>query len=232
RHWSEWTMTTTVELGPFSPVGFKREEHAVYLEARSSTGACGGGGTDFPSAAPVHFVVVHPTFDKDLLVVDDTRLEPDKFAGACPGNYTQRWPSAAELDTFLYARGGVPWRCTKNPPSGVTSIPGILAGYAFDTTGTRGVLSGRQTDAGGTFVQSQALPLSLLANYRHVLWLTDGAGALNTNPTMNSVNPVTAMRFMSSPGMVNVLNTYLQMGGKLWLAGGGTATAALLPYDR
>jgi hypothetical protein len=40
------------------------------------------------------------------------------------------------------------------------------------------------------------------------------------------------MRFMSNPGMVNVLNTYLHMGGKLWLAGGGTATASLLPWDK
>jgi hypothetical protein len=223
RHWSEWTMATTVELGPFSPVGFKREEHTVYLEARSSTGACGGGGTDFPSAAPVHFVVVHPTFDKDLLVVDDTRLEPDKFTGLCPGNYTQRWPSAAELDTFLYARGGVPWRCTKNPPSGVLSTPGVLAGYAFDTLGTRAVYSGRLGPGGS---RSQAIPLSVLASYRHVLWLVDVPSA-----TLTDVN-VTAMRFMSDLGMVNVLNTYLQMGGKLWLAGGGAATAALLPYDR
>src|SRR6185369_8634515 len=40
------------------------------------------------------------------------------------------------------------------------------------------------------------------------------------------------MRYMSNPGLVNALNNYVRMGGKLWLAGGGTATAALLPYDR
>ena len=27
----------------------------------------------------------------------------------------RRWPSASELDTFLFARGGVPWRQAKNP---------------------------------------------------------------------------------------------------------------------
>jgi len=229
RHWSAWTLTPTVELGPFAPLGHKRAEHTLYLEARSSAGACAAGGTEFVSAAPVHFVVVAPSFGKDLLVVDDTRLEVDKFTGACPGNYTQRWPSAAELDTFLYARGGVTWRCTKNPTSGVLSIPGILAGYSFDTTGTRGVLSGRQTPANS---QTQVIPLSVLANYRHVLWLTDGASALINNPPESGTLGMTAMRFLSQPGAVNVLNTYLHMGGKLWLAGGGTATAALLPYDK
>ena len=222
-HWSDWCLGTSVSLGPFSPIGFKRGEHTLYVEARANASPCDPPGSDFLSYAIVHFVVVHPTFDKDLLVVDDTRLELDKFSGGCPNLYTQRWPSAAELDTFLYAVGGVPWRCTKNPPSGVISTPGLLAGYSFDTTGTRAVYSGRVTDVG----QSQALPLSLLANYRHVLWITDPQAALNT-----SGPALTAMRFMSAPGQVNVLNTYLQMGGKLWLAGGGTAVAALISYDR
>jgi hypothetical protein len=233
RHWSDWSLGTSVALGPYSPVGFKREEHTLFIEAKSNASGCGPPGSDFLSLAMVHFVVVRPTFEKDLLIVDDTRLEADKYSAGCPLGYTQRWPSAAELDTFLYARGGVPWRCTKNPTTGVISIPGLFAGYAFDTTGTRGVLSGRSVDAGGpTLVQSQAVPLSVLATYRHVLWLTDGAGALLNNGQQASVNPTTAMRFMSTPGMVNVLNTYLHMGGQLWLAGGGTATASLLPYDR
>ena len=231
RHWSDWTMTPSVTLGPFGTVGHKRAEHTAYLEARSSTGACASGGTDFPSIAIVHFAVVQPSFEKDLLIVDDTRLEPDKFPfGPCPNTYTQKWPSAAELDTFLYARGGVPWRCTKNPTTGVTSVPGLFAGYAFDTLGTRAMFSGPQSDNGGTLYQTQTLPLSLLANYRHVLWLTDGAAAVLQSDLSNPTG--TAMRFLSNPGMVNTLINYVRMGGQLWLAGGGTATASLLPFDR
>jgi hypothetical protein len=111
---------------------------------------------------------------------------------------------------------------------GVTSTPGIFAGYAFDTLGTRGVFSGRVPPGGQ---QTQALPLSVLASYRHVLWLTDGLAATFNDPTAG-VNPATAMRYMSEQGMVNVLTTYVKMGGKLWLAGGGTATASLLPWNR
>jgi hypothetical protein len=169
----------------------------------------------------VHFVVVQPTFDKDLLVVDDTRLEPDKFVGLCPGNYAQRWPSAAELDTFLYARGGVPWRCTKNPPSGVLSIPGILAGYAFDTLGTRGVYSGRLGTGGS---QSQTIPLSVLAGYRHVLWLADVPSAVMTGST------VTAMRFMSP---YSQRADDVHEDGRQALAGGRRHRhGVLLPFDR
>ena len=234
RHWSEWDPSTTVTLAPYSPVGLKREEHTLYVEGRSNPSTCVIPGSDMVTLGAVHFVVVQPTFDKDLLVVDDTRLEVDRIgAGGCLASYTKVWPSATELDTFLYARGGVPWRCTLNPPSGVTSVPGILAGYAFDTLGTRGVISGRVVDLGGGPVQSQALPLSVLANYRHVLWLTDGLGALNTGDPTDAVSPITAMRFMSGTyPVVNVLTTYVKMGGKLWLAGGGTASASLQPWNR
>ena len=231
RHWSEWTMTPSVGLGPFSPVGFKRQEHTVYLEARSSAGSCAGGASDFPSVAPVHFVVVQPTFARDLLVVDDTRLEPDRYSAGCPMVYTSKWPSAAELDTFLYARGGVPWRCTKNPPTGVASIPGILAGYEFDTLGTRGAQSGPLFPNGLPPGQEHTIPLSVLAGYRHVLWLTDVLSATFTNDIQSAVNPTTALRFMSEGGRVNVLSAYVKMGGQLWLAG-GTAAASLLPWDK
>src|SRR5262249_38828773 len=136
RHWSEWGDHSPLTLGPFDPAGFKREEHTLYVGVRTNPSTCVVDSSDFTSMAVVHFVVVKPMFAKDLLVVDDTRLEPDKIgAGGCPKPYTLRWPSAAELDTFLYARGGVPWRCTKNPTTGVLSTPGVFAGYAFDTLG-------------------------------------------------------------------------------------------------
>ena len=68
------------------------------------------------------------------------------------------WPTAAELDTFLFARGGVPWR---SYPAGTLSPPGIFSGYEFDTIGTRGI------SADGV------VPLSLLGQYRHIVWYTD-----------------------------------------------------------
>jgi len=57
-----------------------------------------------------------------------SQLQKDRINAAtgCLLNYTQAWPSATELDTFLYARGGVPWRCTISPPSGVLSTPGLF----------------------------------------------------------------------------------------------------------
>ncbi len=235
RHWSAPSLNVTeATLGPFSPAGLKREEHTLYIEARSTPGGCTPTNSDFVSLGIIHFVVVRATHQREVLIVDDTRLQPDRIsAGAsCPQLATGAWPSAAELDTFLYARGGFPWRCTINPPSGVTTTGGLFAGYDFDTLGTRGRLSGEQRDnGGGQLSQSQCVPLSVLASYRHVIWITDGNGALATAPITDAANPRTAMRFMSEPRIVNVLAAYVRMGGKLWLAG-STATASLLPWDR
>ncbi len=234
-HWSPWSpVTRDVTLAPFSPAGLKREEHTLYIEARSNAGGCVVPGSEVFSLGIIHFVVVRPTHRRELLIVDDTRLRGDMVVspGSCPTAHVGNWPTASELDTFLYARGGVPWRCTVNPTSGVITTGGLFAGYDFDTLGTRGRLSGQQYDqGGGQLVQTQSVPLSLLADYRHVLWITDGQGALNTNPINSPTSQKTAMRFMSEPGMVNVLSAYVRMGGKLWLAG-ATATASLLPWDR
>ena len=55
--------------------------------------------------------------DADLLIVDDTRLQVDRFPGGLnqpPARYSGEWPARAELDTFLFARGGYPWRISRN----------------------------------------------------------------------------------------------------------------------
>src|SRR6185295_8268161 len=110
-------------------VGLPPGLHFLYIEAKDNNG--------FASLGIVAFKLVVPTFAKELLVVDDTRRELDRFPGGRLDTYLDFWPSATELDTFLYARGGVPWRATQDPASGVTSVPGVFAGYAFDTLGTR-----------------------------------------------------------------------------------------------
>ncbi len=235
-HWSQPSPNvTSVTLGPFTRPNFKREEHKLYIEARSIPGGCGVPGNEFVSLGIVHFVVVRPTANNSLLIVDDTRLQPDRFsAPGCPNNYSGLWPSAAELDTFLYARGGVPWQCTKNPTSGVISTPGLFAGYDFDTLGTRGLLSGllQAQGPGGFPSQNHTVPLSVLAEYRHVIWITDGVSAQSSGAPQDPLNPMPALRHMSQPGQVSVLSTYVGMGGKLWLVGGGPLAAMLLPWDR
>jgi hypothetical protein len=155
--------------------------------------------------------------DRDLLVVDDTRLEVDKFDAqtGCTFPYATMWPSRAEMDTFLFARGGVPWRCTKNPTTGVLSTPGLLAGYAFDTLGTR---LGLEDPTAG-------VSLGILGRYRHVLWLTDQKSA-----EVPAGSPIPVLRAMCAPGQTNTLAQYVQAGGQVWLAGGGAAYASLINF--
>jgi hypothetical protein len=163
---------------------------------------------------------VVPTFDADLLIVDDTRREVDQLAGKGRlAAYTDVWPSATELDTLLYARGGVPWRATLNPDSGVISAPGVFAGYAFDTLGTRQ----------GLEVPSNGVTLERLGHYKHVVWLLDQKGAA-LPPDGTGAFPVTVLSFMCRPGHASALSAYVQAGGRVWMLGGGAATASIVNF--
>ena len=231
-HWSAWDVNApSISLPAFNETGIKRREHMLYVEARSGFGGCNPVSADFVSVGILHLVTVRATLTHELLVVDDTRFEPDRTGvGGCPSIYTQPWPSAAELDTFLYARGNVTWRCTRNPTTGVLSKPGVFAGYSFDTLGTRGVTSG---PAGDLYpVANQTVPLSILADYRHVIWLSDLNGGVSNNPPNSPVTPMSALKFSSAQGRVNVLSSYVAMGGKAWLAGGAGSYASLISFDR
>jgi hypothetical protein len=209
-HWSNWGPPADGITVPPLATG----THRLYIEERDDF--------DEKSLAIVRIESIAATATADLLVIDDTRLEADKFVpGGCPGAYTQPWPSAAELDTFLFARGGVPWRCARNP-AGALSPPGLLAGYAFDTLGTR---LGLEDPAAG-------VPLSTLTRYRHVLWIVDSRSAAFNPNLYQGLFPTTALRAMSGPGLVSSLAAYIQMGGKVWLAGGGGAYASLANWDR
>src|SRR5262249_29861843 len=160
----------------------------------------------FRSLGIVEMVARRPAFNSDLLIVDDTRLKVDirSTGGPDVDGPSGPWPTAAELDTFLFARGGFPWR---SYPPGTVSSPGIFNGYSFDTL--------------GTLEYPYGVPLSVLTRYRHVIWYVEPTGAFAGDP------PIPALRFMNSPGNENTLAAYISQGGQVWLFGGGAAFATL-----
>ena len=205
HHWRPWSPTlTSAVIGPF-PGG---ETHEFVVEARDRTGE--------RSRLTLRLHSVTRAYDGDLLIVDDTRLWPDEAAAGtgCVRPPTGPWPTAAELDTFLFARGNTPWRCY---PAGTMSSPGLFVGYDFDTL--------------GTLVESSDLtvPLEVLRRYRHVVWIVDTNDLDFPRPPWNPGDPITALGYMSMPGHVNTLAEYIRGGGQVWLLGGraGSATMAL-----
>jgi len=209
NHWTPWNLeTTTATIGPFSRQASLRE-HILHVQARDNF--------DRISTLRIRFTPVRATRSREILVVDDTRLNLDQaLPGGGVGPPRGEWPTAAELDTFLYARGGVPWR---GYPAGTLSPPGLLAGYAFDTLGTRGL-------AGGI------VPLSLLGQYRQVIWMTDPVGATYIGFPTDPFVPTSSLRLMNSPGQTNTLAAYMAQGGRVWLCGGGAAFASLTPWNK
>jgi len=189
-HWSTLSaLTTHVTVGPYAG----GETHRLYLEVQDNNGNRSLG------IARLEVASFDTPFNRELLIVDDTRLWPDQAApGGCMRPPVGSWPTAAELDTFLYAKGGTTWRCY---PPGTVTPPGLFAAYAFDTIGTK----------------PETTPFSLLGRYRHVIWVLDGQTALSGE---------SALRYMTQNGQLNTLAIYVQKGGQLWLVGGGAATAA------
>lgn len=208
-HWSQAspTMPNSTTLR-----GLAAGLYRFYLECTDNNGQ--------KSLGILKITSVTPAFNKNLLVLDDTRFEVDKYSAGCPQVYTKPWPSRAEFDTFFFARGGVPWRCTKQAGS-FTSPPGLFAGYSFDTLGTR---LGLENPVNGVL-------LSRLGAYKNIVWLVDDQGALNTVDMDQGIAPVTALYSMSGPGRASTLAAYLQVGGRVWLAGGGGAYASLIRFD-
>jgi hypothetical protein len=215
-HWTQPspTMPGAVTLRPFLD-GI----HRFYLECADNNGQ--------KSLGILKMTAVTPTFNRSLLVIDDTRLEVDKFIfdkvrKKWPDNYTQPWPSRTEFDTFFFAHGNVPWRGVRDTLSGVLSQPGLLAGYQYDTLGTR---LGLENPARGVL-------LSKIGQYQHLIWLVDDKGALNNGSADQSVAPITSLVSMSGPGLASTLGAYTQLGGRVWLAGGGAAYASLQLFDK
>ena len=212
-HWSQWSLLVTqAQIGPY-PGG---EVHKFYLEAEDIN--------HLTSLGTVQFTTVRATLGPKILVVNDTRFEVDKvnprtdcYAGSnAPAGL---WPTKAELDTFLFAVGGMEWKCYP-PAGGVISTPGIFNGYDFDTLGTRF----RSPDL--TF------RLAKLGQYGHVVWLTDPVGARYTKGGTDPVSPQTSLRYMNANRQTNTLAAYVRQGGQIWLAGGGAATASIINFDK
>jgi len=202
-HWSVHSSTiVSATLPPFVGNG----DHLLYIEA--------GDGNGLRSLAVIHLTTVAAAFAKPLAICDDTRLKLD---GRSPGSATcisapvGRFPTAAELDTFLYARGGVPIKCY---PSGSVSRQGLFWGYDFDTLNMR---PGHNDETPS---------LALLGRYRHLIWLVDPAAAVLHNAGGDLVSGETTMRYMNEAGHLNTLAAYLRQGGQVWVAGGGAISAS------
>ena len=222
-HWSQEspTMPGTAILRPFMTDG----DYRFYLECSDNNGQ--------KSLGILKMTAVTPTFDRTLLIVDDTRREVDKFSSpGLPNIYTDRWPSATELDTFLFAKGGFPWRGARNPTTAV-SYPGVFAGYPLDLSrptqtkrpDTLGTRLGLENPARGVL-------LSNIGQYRSLVWMVDEKGASFLDTQDQSIFPLTALAAMSGPGRASTLAAYTQLGGRVWLMGGGSAYASLRAFDR
>ncbi|TMQ66231.1 MAG: hypothetical protein E6K78_06610, partial [Candidatus Eisenbacteria bacterium] len=208
-HWSSPSLTTkSATIGPFTPGPNDPKEHFFFVEAEDNNG--------LKSLGIIDFTVVRATFDKEILVVNDTRFSSDNFVGGELLPPAGVWPTSSEVDTFLYAVGGMPY---KGYPPGSVSPAGVFSGYPIDTTNTREFLTG-------------ITPLSKLGQYKKVIWFTDAISATYIGLPTDPYVPTTSLRLMSSPGQPNTLSTYALQGGEIWLMGGGAALANLGPWDK
>lgn len=208
-HWSQPTTATSVQLPPFAAAASGvSAPHDFYLKATDDIG--------YQSLAVLEFRCRRPTFERDLLLVNDTGFPLDKaIAGGCVDRPRGTWPTSAELDSFLVAVGDKPWRCY---PAGTRSTPGLFAGYDFDTLSTRSIPLG-------------AISLGLLDRYRNIVWATDITRARNgINPIGSGAFSMPMLRALTGPGVGNPLAVWIAQGGKLWVMGGGAAYASLIAY--
>jgi hypothetical protein len=209
RHWSSWALaSTSARLGPFEG-GAENEEHTLFIEVEDNNGSL--------TLGLVRASVVAPSFERPLLFVNDTRLAVDQLASGASDSVrapTGNWPSSAELDTFLFARGNVRWRYM---PGGVQSAPGIFAGYEFDTLGTRQYRLG-------------PVPIATLFRYRNVVWMTNAAPTYD-NGIEDFRFPQTHLRYMSRD-VFNTLGAYAAAGGRVWIMGGGAAFNSLIAFNQ
>ena len=201
-HWSQWQPGTQARLPAVHPAS-EPALHFFYLEAKDNVGAL--------SLVVVAYTAIVASFERNLLIVDDTRFLRDvRLGSGCPQVPRGMWPTASELDTFLFARGGKPWKCY---PAGTLSTPGIFAGYAYDSLVTFGL--------------NANLNLAKLNHYRNIVWMVNGDFVLSND--VNIRFPM--LRLLSTAGAINPLRTWIALGGRLWLMGGGVATATQIDYE-
>jgi hypothetical protein len=209
-HWSQWQVgQNSTKLPPFSPPpGRSSESHFFYIEGRDDNMQI--------SIVVVQFTAVRAAFDRELLVIKDSRFAPDKIVGGKIDRPRGVWPTAAELDTFFFAVGGKPW---KSYPTGTVSPVGVFQGYDFDTLG-------------GRFQSNGLFTLQQLGHYRHIVWYADQLAAQQLNPPDYPRDPTTSLHGMSYQGVSNPLATWVKQGGKLWLFGGGVAYSLQREWEK
>jgi hypothetical protein len=201
RHWSAWHLDTQATLPAVHP-GLESTTHTFYLEARDNSGGLG--------LLVVVYTAITASLERDLLIVDDTRFTRDVKSGTCVQAPRGAWPTASELDTFLFARGGKPWKCY---PAGTVSTPGVFAGYSYDSLVTFGL--------------GANLTLTKLSHYRHIVWMVNGDFVLTNFADLQ----FPMLRLLSARGVSNPLLVWLALGGKLWVMGGGVATATQIDWE-
>ena len=199
-HWSQWHLDTQARLPAVDP-GRETGTYTFYLEARDNSGGL--------SLLVVVFTAITASMERDLLIVDDTRFARDVKSGACVQAPRGPWPTAAELDTFLFARGGKPWKCY---PAGTQSTPGVFAGYTYDSLVTYG---------------RSNITLAKLNHYRNIVWMVNGDFVLTND--INLQYPM--LRLLSARGVNDPLPVWLALGGRLWVMGGGVATATQFDWE-
>lgn len=199
RHWSRWSPAETSAVVSMHRPEPSSSRRFLYTEAISDAGLL--------SLVITRFDFHPPTFSHPLLIVNDTRRQPEKLVSG-QVRPIDTWPNAAELDSFLFARGGAPMQ---GYPAGTTSSPGIFSRYGFDVYDT----SVRPTK------DSEPL-VNVLSRYRNVVWITDD-NAVSSTPLNGGPS---RLLVMSGQGGQNTLEAYVLGGGRLWLAGGAAAYAA------
>src|SRR5262245_27757815 len=195
--WSGWALVEQAAiLGPFTG----EVPHYFYVEARDNSGAT--------SIVQIRIDVVLRT--STFLVIDDYQAGADfDYGPASPYSFQPygNYPTEAVLDTLMYAAGGMPY---KHRPAGTLSLPGVFAGFDYDTLDYR-------------FRRSPGFPPDILFRYSAVVIYTS-----NRDATSPSGQPLSGLRYAAWRQSPNPLGSYLAHGGKLWLFGDGVLPACML----
>jgi hypothetical protein len=75
------------------------------------------------------------------------------------------------------------------------------------------------------------MPLSVLGQYRHIVWLVDASGSRYDTAPTSATLPMTTLRYMSMRNRQNTLATWVNQGGELWGLGGGFGNATNAPWN-
>jgi hypothetical protein len=210
-HWSTWSLNETSALvGPFSASVETSSTHKFFVQARDNLG--------FVTMFTIRLIIVKPSFEKQVLVVDDMYGRPTQGLGGGTINLAGAYPLEAEQDTFYYARGGVPDSLyIRGGFPGTISQRGVFADYAPDTLDY-------------WFYPIDGMDLLTLSKYRLVCWYVDKASSARNGAKFGSQTPATAIRTINSVSRLNTLAVYLRQGGNAWIFGDGTTTAIANGY--